>query len=347
MRFSVIIPTYGRPERLRQCLAGLAAMNYDSKEFEVIVVDDGSPEPVEPVVHSLQDRLALTSLRQENAGPASARNLGAQHARGDWLAFLDDDCIPQPDWLQQLEKEAHRSPGAMLGGVTANGCPENIFAAANEVLLNAVIGWLQRHDSPLQFFPSNNLALSASDFHNIGGFDGRMHLAGGEDREFCARWIASGRPLATAAGARIDHFHPQTLKGFLSMHFRYGRGAALLHSLQNTGALRFAKCGLYVHLLRTTSAVPSRSSRFVATLLVALSQVAAGMGFFLTRWGAAAKVRRGSHPPCFKTHVAVGRSACSGYIPDGLTPPAAGHRIGVGAETECPARGRPGSNHRL
>jgi glycosyltransferase involved in cell wall biosynthesis len=283
MRFSIIIPTYGRPDRLHQCLSGLAALDYPRNEFEIMVVDDGSPESVQAVACSFSNRLNVNYLRQENAGPASARNLGARCSRGQILAFLDDDCVPRPDWLRQLEAEASRRPEALLGGTTRNACPGNPFAETNQILIDAIVAWFRDRDSQLQFFPSNNVAMCAAAFHEVGGFDASMRLVAGEDREFCARWLASGRRLARATAACIDHYHPQKLSSFLEMHFRYGQGAAMLHCRRQTSPVQFAKRGLYLDLLRTAWRVTKTTSRVEVAILLMLSQVAGAFGYFFNR----------------------------------------------------------------
>src|ERR1041384_7781769 len=100
--FSVVIPTYNNPQQLADCLQSLAEMKYSSDHFEVVVVDDGSNVSPEPVVNSFLNRLHVTLVTQKNAGPAAARNAGAQVARGKFLAFTDDDCRVSPDWLHHL-----------------------------------------------------------------------------------------------------------------------------------------------------------------------------------------------------------------------------------------------------
>ena len=120
MRFSVIIPTYSRLRALRQCLAALRAQDFPAAGYEVIVVDDASPSPVSPLAPELETGLTLTLLHTpHNQGPAAARNLGAQHARGHWLAFTDDDCIPAPDWLSSLRRTLDSHPGCAVGGRSA------------------------------------------------------------------------------------------------------------------------------------------------------------------------------------------------------------------------------------
>ena len=95
--FSIVIPTYKRPEQLAVCLQACTRLDYPHDRFEIIIVDDGSPVPVEVPKNDRSNLVSITCLRQLNSGPASARNMGAKHARGDILAFTDDDCIPTPD----------------------------------------------------------------------------------------------------------------------------------------------------------------------------------------------------------------------------------------------------------
>src|SRR5262249_20575546 len=154
-------------------------------------------------------------------------------------------------------------PGAMLAGTTLNGCKDNVFSATNQALADAVCEWMRDHDSPLQFNLSNNMALPKVGFHAVGGFDPKVTLAAAEDRALCARWIGSGRKLVQAPDAQIDHFHPQTFKSFVRMHFRYGRGAGHLHRQRKTSPLQFVAGGLYWHMLQSSSRV--RSSRLPAT----------------------------------------------------------------------------------
>jgi len=276
-RFSIIIPTYNRPQLLQQCLEGITRLETPAQGFEVIVVDDGSEASTEEITRLFLERLALQVIRQSNSGPALARNIGARHASGEWLVFLDDDCVPHPDWLRLLDEAATRHPDSLLGGRTRNACPQDVFAETNQLLVDTVVEWLGEVKSPLQFFTSNNLALSAKAFREIGGFDMRFRTAGGEDRELCSRWLKSGRTLAPAANAWIDHYHPQTLGSFLKMHFRYGAGAAQLHQRRHSSPMMTVFPGLYTRLVKTFLGA-SRDRRKLPLLV--LSQVATVVGFF-------------------------------------------------------------------
>ncbi len=90
--FTVVIPTYNRPQQLIQCLDAISMQAYPKTRYEVIVVDDGSNESMEAAVAPFLGRMSIVLLRQPNSGPADARNAGAAVARGHYVAFTDDDC---------------------------------------------------------------------------------------------------------------------------------------------------------------------------------------------------------------------------------------------------------------
>ncbi len=258
---SIVVPTFNRPWQLEACVRALAGLVYSQEALEIIVVDDGSQPPV---AASPQYRL----IRQRNAGPASARNLGAREATGELLAFLDDDCRPHTDWLSRLT--AAWRPGRMVGGYARNAVVADPYAHFNEGLVEAVTEWLAARNHPLQFLTTSNLLVEARAFHDMGGFSTAFPLAGGEDREFSARWRDAGGELALEPSAVVDHHHGQTLRRFAAMHFRYGRGAAVLHRLRGTVASPANNLGLYAHLWRRTR----------SPLLLPLSQLATAAGYY-------------------------------------------------------------------
>lgn len=101
--FSIIVATYARSAQLATCLQSLTHLEYPRDRFEVIVVDDGSKVPPEAEVAGFHGRLHVTLLTQHHAGPAKARNTGAARAKGQFLAFTDDDYVPSNNWLQALQ----------------------------------------------------------------------------------------------------------------------------------------------------------------------------------------------------------------------------------------------------
>lgn len=224
---SVVVPTYGRPRQLATCLEALASLDYPRDRYEVIVVDDGSPEPVEPVVARLSDEIEVTLVRQPRGGPAAARNAGAAAARGQLLAFTDDDCRPVTDWLRRLAERNVAAPEAALGGQTRNGLAGNPFATVTQLIMEAGYARYNGDRENAGFVTASNLAVLADAFREVGGFDPRFLTS--EDREFCDRWTASGRRLHFLPDIVVYHDHDLTLPGFCRQHFGYGRGAWRFH----------------------------------------------------------------------------------------------------------------------
>jgi glycosyltransferase involved in cell wall biosynthesis len=222
---SVVIPTYGRGESLRHTLTALAKQ--DTRGFEVIVVDDGSPDPVTADTAPNRDVFELRIIRQENAGPAAARNRGAREAGGEILAFADDDCLPQPTWLSTLVQELSSHPDALVGSLTFNGLPHNNWSATSQLIIDLVYDHFNRDPANAYFLASNNLSCRRELFLALGGFDTTFPRAGAEDRDFCDRWRMTKHPIRLIRQPLVEHRHAQTFATFLNLHYRYGRGAYL------------------------------------------------------------------------------------------------------------------------
>jgi glycosyltransferase involved in cell wall biosynthesis len=221
---SVVVPTYGRRSQLLNCLEALA--NQDCREpWEVVVVDDGSPEPVADAADAFAGRLPLRVIRQENAGPAAARNRGVHEARGEFIAFTDDDCLPEPGWLAELVHAARDRPGALVGGTTINGLTGELFASTSQMIVDLVYAHFNSDPEDAYFLTSNNMLCTRERFLALKGFDAGFSRAGAEDRDFCDRWRMAGWRIAWHPAARIEHRHSQTLRTFVDLHYRYGRGA--------------------------------------------------------------------------------------------------------------------------
>jgi len=231
--FSIIVPTFNRPLPLAHCLQSLARLDYPRHRFEVIVVDDGSESPTEAVVSSFSNRLnIITLITQPHSGPVTARNKGAAHAKGELLAFTDDDCIPIPNWLKALAMRFAETPDDMICGRILNVLLENLYSAASHFLIEYLYSYYNAKSDQVRFFTSNNLALTADRFHSIGGFNTLFPHAAAEDREFCERWLRHGFRMTYAPEALIYHAHRLTLHSFCRQQFNYGRGAFRFHQLR-------------------------------------------------------------------------------------------------------------------
>lgn len=224
---AIIVPSFNRPEQLHRCLEALTAQ--DHPDFEVIIVDDGSANPLAPVCAPFGPKVRC--IRQDNAGPAKARNRGVSETTASFIALTDDDCRPRPDWLGQLQAAHAGDDNRLIGGRVENGLPQDPYASASQSLCDFLYSHFNAQDGDMPFFTSNNIALSRAGFDRLGGFDDTFPLAAAEDRDFGLRWIEQGGKNIYAPNAIIDHYHGMTLRKFLRQHSNYGAGAHHLHKV--------------------------------------------------------------------------------------------------------------------
>lgn len=284
--FSIVIPTYNRPERLATCLQSIAEIDYPRDRFEVIVVDDGSQMPLDSVVTPVQDQLDVTLLKQDNAGPAAARNKGAEQAKGQFLALTDDDCMPAPDWLKNFTRRFTTTSNCLIGGRTINALPDNLYSTASQKLIDYLYEYYNAKPEETRFFASNNIALPTELFHKIGGFDTSYPRAAAEDREFCDRWRSKGYHMLYAPEIKIYHAHELTLRSFWRQHFNYGRGAFCFHQMRskkNLGQKSREPLSFYLNLLRYPFSQKLNHQALLLSLLFIVSQVATTAGIVRER----------------------------------------------------------------
>lgn len=279
--FSIIIPTYNRPEQLYGCIDSLTYLDYSKNSFEVIVVDDGSTKPQKDIITSFQNKLDITLINKSHGGPASARNAGAKVAKGSFLVFTDDDCRPVSDWLKMYAQGFGDTPACVLGGCTKNGLPGNPYATANQMLIDYLYECLPAR---MKFFTTNNMALSSQTFHEVGGFDEKFFFAGGEDREFCYRLISHGFKLVDEPKAKVLHYHDSGFKDFCFQHYYYGRGSSRFHLIsEREGPMRCAPefLSFYLDLLKSPLVKTSGLQMVRLSKLIFIAQVAAFNGFLV------------------------------------------------------------------
>ena len=118
MRYSVIIPVYNRPDEVDELLQSLTAQHF--KDFEVVVVEDGSSVPCEKIVNQYQGKLDIHYYNKPNSGPGQTRNYGAERSNGEYLIILDSDCILPEGYLDAVEKELQTAPADAFGGRTGH-----------------------------------------------------------------------------------------------------------------------------------------------------------------------------------------------------------------------------------
>jgi GT2 family glycosyltransferase len=282
--FSVIIPTKSRPKSLAACLEALSELDYPRDRFEVIVIDDGSEMPPSDVTRSFCDRLDVVLLVQPQAGPAAARNSGVARAKGDFLAFTDDDCAPATDWLQRLAARFAQGKDQAVGGKTINGLPDDPYATASQLIVDVVYAYYNADPDCARFVASNNLAIAKDHLQSVGGFDSSFPLAA-EDRDLCDRWLHQRYRITYAPEVVVHHSRRMSLIAFCRQHFSYGRGAFLFQRARvRRGSGHLVKeLGFYRSLpslvRRCLAQNHGRMSLLTVTLL-AVWQIANAAGFF-------------------------------------------------------------------
>lgn len=176
-RFTVVIPTCRRNESLARCLDLLAtgAQTLPADQYEVIVSDDGPPD--DNARGMVETRYpSVRWVQGPRRGPAANRNFGGSHARGTWLVFTDDDCLPQAEWLSAFASRlAAGTEGCrVLEGRTESGVAR--IGTFEQAPVNTVGGLLW----------SCNLAIERALFERMGGFDAGFPYPHLEDVDF--RW---------------------------------------------------------------------------------------------------------------------------------------------------------------
>jgi glycosyltransferase involved in cell wall biosynthesis len=203
LKLSVIVPTRDRPEKLNSTLAALARQqDIDPRDYELIVVDDGSDPPV-AIERGARARVAHL-IRLDGDGRSVARNKGAEAAGGELLVFVDDDVLVSPGFLSAHWGARLDWPGALQVGATP--LPETALAAPfgrfRQRLEDALV---PDSAGPLQArrFTAQNMAVERSVFRRLGGFDPELSV--GEDQDLALRHTADGGPIVFVPQARGVH----------------------------------------------------------------------------------------------------------------------------------------------
>src|SRR3990172_6561828 len=282
--FSIIIPTYDRPGQLADCLHSLVGLNYPHNCFEVIVVNDGGETKLEAIAYPFRNQINLNLITQPHSGPAAARNTGAAKAKGEFLAFTDDDCMPAPAWIQDLAANFTQKPDCIIGGRTINLLTDNIYSTMSQLILDVVYRHYNVKPHKSRFFATNNMGMPVNLFRVIGGFETTFTTS--EDREFCDRSLYNGFQMIYARDALVYHAHLLKFRTFCKQHFNYGRGAFYFHktrSKRSQGRIRLEPVWFYLNL----PCYPFSQARGLQALLLAVllgvSQMANAIGFLWER----------------------------------------------------------------
>ena len=226
---SVIVPAYQAGKSIDRCLQSLARQTVAAETYEVLVVDDGSTDETHAraAAHG-----GVQLLAQDHAGPAAARNLGVQHARGSIVLFTDADCEPAQDWLECMT--------VAFGDQEVVGAKGAYLTKQRELVARFVqIEYEDRYDLMLRRMTQRNgidfVDTYAAGYRREilvanGGFETSFPCASVEDQEFSFRLARQGHKLVFVPAARVYHWgHPHNVWAYWQRKFNIGYWKVLVH----------------------------------------------------------------------------------------------------------------------
>jgi len=270
--FSVIVPTYNRLSLLKRTLESL--FEQELKDFEIIVVNDGGSDGTEAYMRPLADGARVRYYAHANSGLAATRRLGLQYAKGEFIAFTDDDCVVPNDWLKKLAALFQQTGIAGAGGATRTGNPANPYAEVNDMMNNYFKSLLSAADVP--FLTGNNIAYRRSALEKAGGPDPRFRM-GAEDRDLLFRVVRSGGTVLFDPSIVVDHYNDADFRRYVKHQFEFGKGSYLYYTVNRS--TRQIPPGVYLGLLLHPFRTHAFGRALRLTLLVVLAQVAVIAGF--------------------------------------------------------------------
>jgi len=223
LAISIVVPAYRRPERLGILLRTLLQQDFPSNGYEIIVVDDGSPEPVCSIAfqYSQTSEIAIRCFRKANGGPASARAFGAREARGEYLLFVDDDMLVGRDFVRE-HLQAQREIGPAAVTCDFDWQIEAEPKSFERWYQRTVASWRNARDAALVsigeglfefsnqgseggFLTAANLSVAKADYIRSGGFDTSYRSPSCEDQDFGVRLREAGVRRIVTRRARATH----------------------------------------------------------------------------------------------------------------------------------------------
>lgn len=218
---SFIIPVYNRPQEIDELLESVSHQSF--KDFEIIIIEDGSTLSSQDIIEHWKSSLSIRYILQENTGPGPARNTGAKDASGDWLVFLDSDCLLPENYAAEVAGKLKNASFDCFGGPDRahedfNATQKAIgHAMSSPLTTGGIRGGNKKLD---KFYPrSFNLGVRADVFYELRGFS---NMRFGEDLDFSMRLIEAGHKTTLLPNAWVWHKRRNTFKSFFKQVFNSG-----------------------------------------------------------------------------------------------------------------------------
>jgi glycosyltransferase involved in cell wall biosynthesis len=216
IQVSIIIPVLNEERYIRLCLDALCKLDFPQENFEVIVVDNGSTDQTLHIAKSFQGTLSVRILEKRGVYISALRNLGASVAVGQFLAFLDADCLAPRHWLKDATRFLRQAEYDVIGAHYQ--IPQD----------SSWVGriWHEYREAgklgEVSYLPAGDLLLSRDSFLQAGGFDEQLQT--NEDFEFCQRALANNLKIWALPELRVIHLGTaQTLAHFFRKHRWHGK----------------------------------------------------------------------------------------------------------------------------
>jgi glycosyltransferase involved in cell wall biosynthesis len=222
-RLSVVVCSYNAERTMAACLASLEALNYPN--YEVIVVNDGSTDRTLEIAERFS---YCRIISQSNKGLSAARNVGAQAATGEIVAYTDSDCVADPDWLTYLVAKMEAAQLMACGGPNFPPPEDSLVPAAVAVSPGGPTHVLLS-DDVAEHIAGCNMAFRRDVLLRLGGFD-PVYRAAGDDVDICWRLQDAGYTIGFSAAAVVWHFRRNTVKAYFGQQRGYGKAEALVYS---------------------------------------------------------------------------------------------------------------------
>lgn len=274
MKYSIIVPVYNRPDEVDELLQSLTEQTL--KDMEVIIVEDGSSQPCENIVHRYAGKLQLRYYTKENSGPGQTRNFGAEHSQGEYLIFLDSDCVLPPDILKEIDEELKQKDCDAWGGPDrAHESFTNVqkaisYSMTSFLTTGGIRGGKKQMDR--KFYPrSFNMGIRRSLYRQLGGFSSMRF---GEDIDLSLRIYKSGASCRLFPEAWVWHKRRTDFKKFFKQV--HNSGIARINLMKrHPGSLKL------VHLLPAVFTIGT----FLCLLLFLVGLFFAGIGLYTGFFG--------------------------------------------------------------
>lgn len=230
MKLSVIIPTYNRKDKLSKTLIALSDQEF--KDFEVIIVDDGSKDGTDDLIRTIDLPFSFKYLSQQNKGPATARNLGIRNASGELIFFTGDDITPSKNLLEELIKsyvKVNNDKVAVLG--YTQWAPQIKMTPFRHYVSNYHFAYPTISDDnnvDWGMFYTSNILINKEFLLDVGLFDEDFPFAAYEDTELSYRLYRRGLKIIFNKNAVAYHDHEISFKDYQKTMINRGKAAVIL-----------------------------------------------------------------------------------------------------------------------